>query len=106
MKTRDDKVDDAVHAAMGALGLSPETCPDLADHLNEVMTQAALLYHVTDDEDEGGTRYVVRNANDDQLFWSKKYGWVEAGSETIFTEEERKTANLPIIGVWCIHNEG
>lgn len=48
--TVDDKVDSAVHAALYALGLSAETCPDLADSLNDWLTEQAEFY-VTDDED-------------------------------------------------------
>lgn len=49
--TVDDKVDAATHAALYALGLSAETCPDFADSLNDWLTEQAPLY-VTDDEEE------------------------------------------------------
>jgi hypothetical protein len=47
-KTVADKVDEATHAALQALGLGVETCPDLADTLNDWLSQMAPLY-VTDD---------------------------------------------------------
>lgn len=52
MNTIEDKVDDAVHAAFQALGLSVETCPDFADSLNDWLSEQAPSY-VTDDADEG-----------------------------------------------------
>jgi hypothetical protein len=45
--------------------------------------------------------YVIRNEDDDQLFWSNEFGWVEAGSEDFYTQEERDTLNLPHQGVWA-----
>lgn len=33
----DDKLDDAVHAAMKALGLDPEQYPDAADLMNDAL---------------------------------------------------------------------
>lgn len=51
MKTFDEKVDDAVHAAMGALGLSVELCPDTADALNDHIRRLAEPL-VTDDEED------------------------------------------------------
>ena len=50
MKTIDDKIDDAVHAAMKALGLDPEKCPDLADEINAHIYLVAMDY--LDDSDE------------------------------------------------------
>lgn len=51
MQTVADKVDAATHAALEALGLSVETCPDLADSLNDWLSAQAPLY-LTDDEIE------------------------------------------------------
>ena len=48
-KTVENYVDDAVHAAIYALGLSVETCPDLADSLNDFLTEQAPLY-ISDDD--------------------------------------------------------
>ncbi len=48
--------------------------------------------------------YVIRNQEDDQLFWSNEIGWVESPDETRFTEEERHTLNLPIGGIWVVDN--
>ena len=50
MKTIEDKVDDAVHAAFQAFGLSVETCPDFADSLNDWLSEQAPNY-ITDDEE-------------------------------------------------------
>lgn len=44
--------------------------------------------------------YAIKNTEDDQLFWSNELGWVESPDETIFTEEERLTLQLPMGGVW------
>lgn len=50
-------------------------------------------------------KYVIRNEDDDQLFWSNELGWVSSPDETYFTEEERHTLNLPIGGIWSIAND-
>lgn len=47
-------------------------------------------------------QYVIRNKHNDQLFWSNKYGWVDASTEDRFTVQERHTLNLPIDGQWCV----
>ena len=44
--------------------------------------------------------FVIRNAHDDQLFWSNSHGWVESPDEDYFTQDERKTLMLPFDGVW------
>ena len=49
---------------------------------------------------EGEIMWVIRNAHDDQLFWSNSHGWVESPNEDYFTQEERKTLMLPFEGVW------
>ncbi len=41
MSTYPEKIDNAVHAALCALGISAETHPDLADDLNDFLTNAA-----------------------------------------------------------------
>lgn len=51
MKTVADKVDDAVHAAFMAMGLSVARCPDFADSLNDWLSEQAPNY-ITDDDDE------------------------------------------------------
>lgn len=51
MQTVEDKVDTAVHVALEALGLSVENCPDLADSLNDWLSEQAPLY-ITDDDEE------------------------------------------------------
>ena len=45
--------------------------------------------------------YVIKNTQDDQLFWSNSHGWVETDQEDRFTQAERDTLSLPIEGVWC-----
>jgi len=49
LKTFDEKVDDATHAALWALGLSAALHPDTADLLNEAITGIARNV-VSDDE--------------------------------------------------------
>lgn len=51
-KTFEECVDDAVHAALAALGLTAEGCPDFADGLNDWLTDAARPYFAGDEEDE------------------------------------------------------
>lgn len=51
LKTFDEKVDDAVYAAMTALGISPALCPDTADLLNDAISEIARNV-VTDDEED------------------------------------------------------
>lgn len=46
--------------------------------------------------------YVIKNINDDQLFWSNDHGWVETDQEDRFTETERNSYALPIDGAWCV----
>ena len=48
MRTVEDKVQDAIHAAFQALGLSVEACPDFAESLTDWLNEQAVLY-VTDD---------------------------------------------------------
>jgi hypothetical protein len=52
LKSFDEKVDDAVHAALTALGLSAELCPDTADLLNDAITEIAYNVVTDDEEDE------------------------------------------------------
>jgi hypothetical protein len=49
--------------------------------------------------------YAIKNKDDDQLFWSNALGWVESPDETLFSQEERDTLNLPIGGVWVYVGE-
>lgn len=51
LKTVDEKIDDAVHAAVNALGLSVTGYADVADALNSFLTPIAKS-HVTDDFDD------------------------------------------------------
>lgn len=51
LKTFEEKVDDAVHVALTALGLSAELNPDTADLLNDAITKIAEPV-VTDDDDD------------------------------------------------------
>lgn len=51
IQTVDEKIDNAVHAAFMAMGLSVETCSDFADSLNDFLTQEAPAY-ITDDSEE------------------------------------------------------
>lgn len=46
--------------------------------------------------------YVIRKADNDQLFWCVKNGWVETPHETFFTEQERMELRLPADGVWVL----
>jgi dTDP-4-dehydrorhamnose reductase len=50
MQTYEDKIDAAVHAAMYALGLSAERLPQLAETINDFLTEVCARY-VTDDEE-------------------------------------------------------
>lgn len=50
-------------------------------------------------------RYVIRNADNDQLFWSNANGWVESPDEDLFTEDERNALSLPMGGVWVLIGE-
>ena len=50
-KKYEDYVDDAVHAALYALGLSAENVPDFADSLSDwLLTQ--VPYYISNDEEE------------------------------------------------------
>ena len=51
-KTVDDYVDDATTAAINALGLNPETCPNLWDSLHAWLSWIAPRY-ITDDAELG-----------------------------------------------------
>lgn len=44
--------------------------------------------------------WAIRNAHDDQLFWSNSQGWVESPDEDLFTQEERDSLTVPVDGVW------
>ena len=50
-KTFDEKIDDATHAAMSAVGLSPERRPDTADMINNFLSDI-LSELVTGDDEE------------------------------------------------------
>ena len=45
--------------------------------------------------------YVIKNIEDDQLFWSNALGWVDSDQEDRFTQAERESLSLPIGGAWC-----
>lgn len=51
-KTVDEKIDDAVHAAMAALGLSADRCIDTACALNDAISAIARNIITDDAEDE------------------------------------------------------
>ena len=52
MHSIEEKIDNATHAALNALGLGVETYPDIADHIND-MLRAIVAPLITDDcEDE------------------------------------------------------
>ena len=51
-KTFDEKIDDATHAAMGAVGLSPERCPDTADMINDFLSDILGELVTGDDEED------------------------------------------------------
>jgi hypothetical protein len=44
--------------------------------------------------------WCIVNRNNDELFWSNKFGWVDYYSADSFSENEMKTLNLPIDGSW------
>ena len=46
--------------------------------------------------------YYISNVNDNELFWSNDYGWVDFSNADIFFTHEVETCNLPIDGVWVI----
>lgn len=50
MKTVSEKVDDAVHAALAALGISAKTTPTFAEDLNDWLSERAP-WVITDDDD-------------------------------------------------------
>ena len=52
MKTVSEKVDDAVHSAMAALGLGVAEHQNIANDLNDWITERVASY-VTDDGDTG-----------------------------------------------------
>ncbi|MDE4297129.1 hypothetical protein PXK56_18250 [Phaeobacter gallaeciensis] len=59
LKTIDEKIDDATHAAVTALGLSVETQPELSTLLNEaIRTWSTGL--IADDEDEAASPAPVK----------------------------------------------
>ena len=43
--------------------------------------------------------YVITNKENDQIFWSNHWGWVEEGEDR-FTQKERDSLDLPLNGVW------
>jgi hypothetical protein len=45
------------------------------------------------------TRYAVGSAQDQSLFWSNEFGWVERYYDT-FSREETEELDLPINGRW------
>lgn len=53
MKTLDDKIDDATHAALSALGLSADTNIDTACLLSDRIRELAENAGITGDQDEG-----------------------------------------------------
>lgn len=52
LQSFEEKVDAAVHAAMMALGLSVERCPDTADVLNDAITAIARNVVTGDSEED------------------------------------------------------
>lgn len=52
MRTFDEKIDDATHAALNALGLSAELNPDTADLINDALKQIAQHVVTGDTEDD------------------------------------------------------
>lgn len=43
---------------------------------------------------------IIRNVNDDDLYWNNAIGWVDAGSADQFSDQEREELNLPLEGKW------
>lgn len=56
LKTLDDKIDGATHAAMGALGLAVSAHATLAIDLNEAIREIAARADVTSDDKEREAR--------------------------------------------------
>jgi len=50
LKSKDTKIDAAVHAAMFTLGLSVEDCPDTADLMNDAIR--SLVENLIEDDNE------------------------------------------------------
>jgi len=48
--------------------------------------------------------FMIVNENDNGLFWSNTYGWIDNDDNTtelaIFSKEEKEIFNLPIEGKW------
>ena len=44
--------------------------------------------------------WFIVNENDDSLFWSNEYGWVDYYSADSFDDDEHKVLNLPANGKW------
>ena len=52
MHSIEEKIDNATHAAMNALGLVAETSPDIEKHINVMLREIAGFYITDDCEDE------------------------------------------------------
>jgi hypothetical protein len=46
-------------------------------------------------------KFVIAHVDDELVFWSNKFGWVNYDEATLFTEEEMYAFTPPIGGVWC-----
>lgn len=44
--------------------------------------------------------FAIMCVNDNDLFWSNEFGWVETPTFDLFTDEERQNLNLPHEGQW------
>ena len=53
---------------------------------------------------ESQTYWVIANI-DESLFWSNQDGWVDLGSATRFSTDDRYSLRLPIAGSW-VYKEG
>jgi hypothetical protein len=45
-------------------------------------------------------RCVNRDFEGEVLWWDNRYGWVDLGSASVFTQRERDVYELPIEGAW------
>lgn len=51
-------------------------------------------------------RYIIRNKNNRDMYWSNEWGWIEFTEDddefvcSIFSEKEKEKFNLPINGKW------
>jgi hypothetical protein len=54
-------------------------------------------------KNENEILYAIRNINDNTLFWSNWWGWIEESVDRdLYTVEEQKLYPLPTEGEWIL----